>query len=77
VRFSASDPQENLTLDEQYYLGDGKTVKVILLFPGTLYMYITSQLLTIFLLMPSRDSKPGDIEPPTQDGAGFSRHFPA
>jgi hypothetical protein len=29
------------------------------------------------LVMPSRDSSSGDIEPPPQDDAGFSRHFPA
>jgi len=28
-------------------------------------------------VMPSRDSSSGDIEPPVQDDAGFSRHFPA
>jgi hypothetical protein len=28
-------------------------------------------------VMPSRDSGSGDIEPPPQDDAGFSRHFPA
>jgi len=29
------------------------------------------------LVMPSRDSSSGDIEPPAQGDAGFSRHFPA
>jgi hypothetical protein len=29
------------------------------------------------LVMSSRDSSSGNIEPPAQDDAGFSRHFPA
>jgi len=28
-------------------------------------------------VMPSRDFSSKDIEPPAQEGAGFSRHFPA